>query len=441
MKKNIKKDQFITLDRNHVWHPFTQEATAPDPIPIISASGATLHAADNKKYLDLISSWWLTTHGHTHPKIAKAIAKQAKQLEQVIFAGFTHKPAVTLATNLIKILPKNLTRVFFSDNGSTSVEVALKMARQFYLNKGEKRDKFLAFEGGYHGDTVGAMSVGETTGFFNPFKPMLFPVDTIPFPQTWINDEDVEIKEQKALLELDKYLKQNKNQCAAVIIEPLVQGASGMRMCTPKFMQKMAEKVKQAGILLICDEVMTGFGRTGEMFASNKANINPDIICLSKGLTAGFMPLSVTVCTQEIYKGFLSASFDKAFAHGHSFTANSLSCSAAVASLKLFKTEKTFKKIAKIQKIHKQRLTPLLKHEKIEKPCITGSIAALNFKTKDPGYTSTIAPKLKEFFIKRGLLIRPLGNVLYLIPPYCISNADLHRAWDGIEAALLEMDY
>ncbi|MBF0444505.1 MAG: adenosylmethionine--8-amino-7-oxononanoate transaminase [Magnetococcales bacterium] len=439
--KKIKNKDLITLDSNHVWHPFTQEATAPDPIHITSASGATLNAANGKKYLDLISSWWLTTHGHAHPKIAKAIAKQAKQLEQVIFAGFTHKPAVTLATNLVNILPKNLTRVFFSDNGSTSVEVALKMARQYYLNQGEKRDKFLAFQGGYHGDTVGAMSVGATTGFFNPFKPMLFPVDTIPFPQTWINDQEVEKKENQTLIELDKYLNKHKNQCAAVLIEPLVQGASGMRMCSPQFMQKMAEKIKEAGVLLICDEVMTGFGRTGEMFASQKAKINPDIICLSKGLTAGFMPLSVTVCTQEIYKGFLSASFDKAFAHGHSFTANSLSCAAAVASLKLFKKEKTLKKITKIQKIHQQRITPLLNHEKIEKPRITGAIAALEFKTKDPGYSSKIAPKLKKFFISRGLLIRPLGNVLYLLPPYCISSSDLHRAWDGIESALLEIDF
>ncbi|MBF0380569.1 MAG: adenosylmethionine--8-amino-7-oxononanoate transaminase [Magnetococcales bacterium] len=437
----MNNKELIKLDRSHVWHPFTQEATAPDPIPIISASGTTLNSTNGKKYLDLISSWWLTTHGHAHPTIAKAIAKQAKQLEQVIFAGFTHKPAVTLAKKITDILPKKLSRVFFSDNGSTSVEVALKMARQFYLNQGEQRDKFLAFEGGYHGDTVGAMSVGATTGFFDPFKTMMFPVDTISFPETWQDDPNVEKKEEQSLAELDKYLNKHKKQCAGVLIEPLVQGASGMRMCREQFMQKMAKMVKQAGVLLICDEVMTGFGRTGEMFASQKAKIKPDIICLSKGLTAGFMPLSVTVCSQDIYEGFLSANFDKAFAHGHSFTANSLSCAAAVASLKLFKKEKTLKKVAKIEKIHKQRITPLLNHEKIEKPRITGAIAALDFKTKDPGYTSKIAPLLKEFFINRGLLIRPLGNVLYLLPPYCISNKELHKAWDGIEAAIAEIDF
>ena len=429
----------IAQDRQHVWHPFTQEATAPDPIPILSASGATLHGADGREYLDLISSWWLTTHGHAHPVIAGAIAKQAHKLTQVIFAGFTHEPAVDLASALVAKLPHGLTRVFFSDNGSTAVEVALKMARQYYLNCGEERQRFLAFTGGYHGDTVGAMSMGATTGFFEPFRPMLFAVDTVPFPATWEGDEEVAKREAEALAALDGYLAKHGSHCAGVIIEPLVQGASGMRMCRPEFMQAMAQRVKAAGILLIFDEVMTGFGRVGTMFASEKAGVAPDIIALSKGLTGGFMPLSVTVCRESIYAGFLGESFDKAFAHGHSFTANSLSCAAAVASLKLFESENTLEKIKNIEKIHRQRLTPLLNHPQLEKPRITGIIAALDFITNDPGYSSRLAPLLKEFFIKRGLLIRPLGNVLYLLPPYCISEADLHRAWDGIEAALAEI--
>ncbi|MBF0358626.1 MAG: adenosylmethionine--8-amino-7-oxononanoate transaminase [Magnetococcales bacterium] len=434
-------DSLIDIDRRHVWHPFTQEATAPEPIPILSASGAVLHGVDGKEYLDLISSWWLTTHGHAHPVIAEAIARQAKKLEQVIFAGFTHEPAVNLASQLVAILPRELTRVFFSDNGSTAVEVALKMARQFYLNKGESREKFLAFDGGYHGDTVGAMSMGATTGFFEPFRPMLFSVDTIPFPETWQDDQEVEKKERESLEALDRYLDENRKDCAGVLIEPLVQGASGMRICRDGFLQKFAERVQRAGVLLICDEVMTGFGRTGAMFASEKAKINPDIICLSKGLTGGFMPLSVTVCTNTIYEGFLGASFDRAFAHGHSFTANSLSCAAALASLSLFKTENTFTKISKIEKIHQERIAPLSDSKKITKPRVKGVIAALDFVTNDPGYSSKLAPLLKEFFIKRGLLIRPLGNVLYLLPPYCISDSDLNRAWDGIDAALQEIDF
>ncbi|MBF0455377.1 MAG: adenosylmethionine--8-amino-7-oxononanoate transaminase [Magnetococcales bacterium] len=429
-------NNLILQDRRHVWHPFTQEATAPDPIPILSASGATLHGADGKSYLDLISSWWLTTHGHAHPVIAEAIAQQAKKLEQVIFAGFTHEPAVHLATALAEKLPAGLTRVFFSDNGSTAVEVSLKMARQYYLNRGEQRDQFLAFDGGYHGDTVGAMSMGATTGFFEPFKPLLFAVDTLPYPQTWMGDQTVEAREADSLAALDSYLETQGHRCAGLLLEPLVQGASGMRMCRPEFIQAVAKRVKAAGVLLIFDEVMTGFGRVGTLFASEKAGVTPDIICLSKGLTGGFMPLSVTVCRESIYEAFLGESFDRAFAHGHSFTANSLSCAAALASLSLFEQEKSLEKVAQIETIHQQRMAAILPRTSLEKPRITGVIAALDFVTADAGYGSKMAPFLKAFFIERGLLIRPLGNVLYLLPPYCISEADLHRAWDGIEAAL-----
>ncbi len=424
----------IHKDRLHVWHPFTQEATAPDPIAVLAASGATLHGADGRDYIDLISSWWVTTHGHAHPKIAAAVARQAGKLEQVIFAGFTHEPAVELASELCSLLPEHLTRVFFSDNGSTSVEVALKMARQYYLNLGEKRDRFAAFDGGYHGDTVGAMSVGATTGFFEPFRPLLFAVDTLPFPATWDGDGDIETREAEALAALDSYLAQHGRKCAGVLVEPLVQGASGMRMCRPRFMQAVARRVREAGVLLIFDEVMTGFGRVGTMFACEKAGVDPDIICLSKGLTGGFMPLSVTVCKESIYAAFFGAGFDRAFAHGHSFTANPLSCAAACASLDLFAEEKSLEKVAAIQAIHQERLAGLQSHEKVER--IAGAIAALDFVVSDPGYGSSLAPRLKEFFLQRGLLIRPLGNVLYLLPPYCISAADLHRAWDGIEAAL-----
>ncbi|MBF0448548.1 MAG: adenosylmethionine--8-amino-7-oxononanoate transaminase [Magnetococcales bacterium] len=431
--------KLISQDRQFVWHPFTQEATAPDPIPILSASGATLHGADGREYLDLISSWWLTTHGHAHPVIARAIADQAQKLEQVIFAGFTHEPAVGLASRLARHLPGGLERVFFSDNGSTAVEVALKMARQYHLNRGEQRDRFLAFEGGYHGDTVGAMSMGATTGFFEPFRPLLFEVDTIPYPTTWLGDEGVERREAQALRSLDDYLQQSASRCAGLLVEPLIQGASGMRMCRPEFLQAVARRLEQAGVLLIFDEVMTGFGRVGSLFACEKAAVVPDIICLSKGLTGGFMPLSVTVCGAAIYEAFLGDSFDRAFAHGHSFTANPISCAAAVASFDLFEQENTLAKIARIEAIHRQRIGPLVKVANIEKTRVTGGVAALDFITGDPGYGSKVAPFLKAFFIKRGLLIRPLGNVLYLLPPYCISEADLHRAWDGVEAAIREL--
>lgn len=429
-----------TLDQRYVWHPFTQEKTAPPPINITSAKGATLYTEDGTPYLDLISSWWVTTHGHSHPVIAQAIAQQAQTLEQVIFAGFTHPPAIQLAAELINHLPEGLQKVFFSDNGSTSVEVALKMARHYWWNKGEDRTRFLVFEGGYHGDTVGAMSVGHTSGFFNPFKNMLFEVDTLPFPNTWLQDETIEQREKQSLQKLEHYLEHQGHQCAALLIEPLVQGASGMNMCRPQFLQQVAARLKQYGVLLLFDEVMTGFGRTGALFACEKANTTPDIICLSKGLTGGFMPMSVTISRLEVYQAFLGDSFDRAFAHGHSFTANPLGCAASLASLKLFAEENTLERIKNIENIHKTRLESLLNHPRVSKGRLTGSIAAFDIKTSDAGYGSKVGPYLKTFFLNKGLLLRPLGNVLYFLPPYCISDSQLHQAWDCVDEALLTLE-
>ncbi|HIJ84985.1 MAG TPA: aminotransferase class III-fold pyridoxal phosphate-dependent enzyme, partial [Magnetococcales bacterium] len=304
--------ELTELDRACVWHPFTQEATAPPPIPIVSGRGAWLQAADGRRFLDMISSWWLCVHGHAQPVIAEAIARQARELEQVIFAGFTHEPAVRLAQRLTRLLPEGLTRVFFSDNGSTSVEVALKMAIQYHRNRGEKRFRIGVLEGGYHGDTVGAMSVGRSSGFFDVFGDYLFQVDTFAFPATWEADDGVEVREAEVLAAVDRYLSEHGSALAAMIVEPLVQGASGMRMCRPVFLQELARRVRLVGGLVIFDEVMTGFGRTGALFASEKAGVVPDIICLSKGLTGGFMPMAVTVCSQMLYEAFLGDTFDRA---------------------------------------------------------------------------------------------------------------------------------
>ncbi|MBF0624301.1 MAG: adenosylmethionine--8-amino-7-oxononanoate transaminase [Magnetococcales bacterium] len=429
-------NDLASLDRRHVWHPFTQEKTTPSPIPVVAAEGATLHGADGRKYLDLISSWWVTIHGHTHPAIVRAIADQAARLEQVIFAGFTHEPAVRLASRLAARLPGGLSRVFFSDNGSTAVEVALKMACQYWLNRGQRRSRFLAFEGGYHGDTVGAMSAGRTSGFFDAFETMLFHVDMLPYPATWMGDGEVEDKEAAVLTALNRYLDRNGPDCAGVIIEPLVQGASGMRMCRPEFLRGLAAKLKQSGIPLIFDEVMTGFGRTGALFACHKAGVAPDIICLSKGLTGGFMPLSVTVCREEIYQAFLGDGFDQAFAHGHSFTANPLGCAAALASLELFEKEKTLARVVAIERIHRGRVLELMSHPRVHRGRIHGSIAAVNIRDGKEEYASETSQRLKAFFLEKGLLIRPLGNVIYLLPPYCITEAELHRAWNVIEEGL-----
>lgn len=426
------------LDRQHVWHPFTQAQTAPDPIPITSAKGIRLYAEDGREFLDLISSWWVNLHGHAHPTIAAAIAKQAHTLEQVIFAGFTHQPAAQLAAELVQRLPAGLTRVFFSDDGSTAVEVALKMALQYWRNQGEaQRTRFLAFEGGYHGDTVGAMSVGRGSDFFSTYGSLLFEVGLLPYPQTWDGDADVVSKEQAALAVLDVYLAQHGETLAGVIIEPLVQGAAGMRMCRPEFLQQLAAKLRAAGILLIFDEVMTGFGRTGAMFAAIKAQVMPDLICLSKGLTAGFLPMSVTVASEAIYAAFLGENFDRALIHGHSFTANPLGCAAALASLQVFEDEQTLAKLPQIEAWHRQGLAQLAGHPAVQRVRVTGTIAAFDVVTTDAGYTSAVGAKLKAFFHERGLLLRPLGNVVYLLPPYCVTQDELALAYQTIGEALI----
>lgn len=432
-------DSTVALDRRHVWHPFTQAQTAPDPIPIKSAQGIRLYTEDGREFLDLVSSWWVNIHGHAHPAIAAAIARQAQTLEQVIFAGFTHQPAAQLADELVQRLPDGLNRVFFSDDGSTAVEVALKMALQYWRNQGEaQRTRFLAFEGGYHGDTVGAMSAGKGCGFFDTYGSLLFEVGLLPFPETWDADTDVEAKEQAALARLDIYLADHGGTIAAVIMEPLIQGSAGMRMCRPEFLQALAQRLREANILLIFDEVMTGFGRTGAMFASLKAQVRPDIICLSKGLTAGFLPMSVTVATEEVYAAFLGETFERSLVHGHSFTANPLGCAAALASLQVFEDERTLLKLPQIETWHQQGLAQLAKCPQVQHLRVTGTIAAFDVVASDAGYTSVVGAKLKAYFHERGLLLRPLGNVLYLLPPYCVTEAELAHAyqviWEGMQS-------
>lgn len=427
----------VALDQRYVWHPFTQAQTAPAPLAIRSARGSRLYAEDGREFLDLISSWWVNIHGHAHPTIAAAIAQQAQTLEQVIFAGFTHQPAVQLAQELVSLLPQGLTRVFFSDDGSTAVEVALKMALQYWRNHGEaQRSRFLAFAGGYHGDTVGAMSAGKGCGFFDTYGSLLFEVGLVPFPATWEGDAEVEAKEAAALAQLDTYLASAGESIAAVIIEPLVQGSAGMRMCRPQFLQALAQRLREAGILLIFDEVMTGFGRTGAMFASLKAQVTPDIICLSKGLTAGFLPLSVTVASEAIYAAFLGETFDRALIHGHSFTANPLGCAAALASLQVFREEQTLAKLPQIEAWQRAGLATLAESPLVKQPRVMGTIAAFDVVAADAGYTSAVGARLKAFFHERGLLLRPLGNVVYVLPPYCITEAELQHAYTVIAEGL-----
>lgn len=428
----------IERDKQIIWHPFTQEQTADLPIFIKKASGSYVYDDKNNAYLDLISSWWVNLHGHANPTIAEAIYNQALTLEHVIFAGFTHAPAVHLCELILKELPNNLTKCFFSDNGSTSVEVALKMAYQYWWNKNQKeRNVFLSFNGGYHGDTFGAMSVGSDSGFHDPFKKLLFNVLHIPFPATFDNDQDVVKKETAAIEVLEGYLKNYKNQIAAIILEPLVQGASGMRMCRAEFIEQVITIVRSYKILVIFDEVMTGFGRTCSYFALNQINLTPDLVCLSKGITGGFLPLALTITTEKIYQAFLSDNFATAFAHGHSYTANPLACAAGIASFKLLKLSATKQSINAINQAHFKGIN-YLKHNcsNIKNTRILGTIAAFEVTQVTEKNSFNLNKVLKLKFLEQGLLLRPLNNTIYLLPPYSITTEELLGAYNKISEVL-----
>ena len=429
----------LELDRRHAWHPYTQHATEVDPIVIERAKDASLFEEGGREILDLVSSWWTCTHGHSHPEINKALSAQADKFEHVMFAGFTHAPAATLAGKLSDVLPGSLNRVFFTDNGSTAVEVALKLSYQYWLNKDQdQRRLFLAFDGGYHGDTFGAMAVGKGSGFFTLFEDLMFEVNALPFPATWQGDADVLNKEAAALEALDGVLKSQGKNIAGLIIEPLIQGAGGMRMCRPEFISAMVARVQAQGIPVIFDEVATGFGRTGTLFALEQAGVVPDVICLSKGLTSGYMPMSVTVVRDEIFDAFLGDDFNRALAHGHSFTANPLACAVALRSLELFEEEKTLDRIAAINAQHMAFLEREKDNPLITRPRCTGTVMAFDLNLNpdlDPeagAYKSGPSEYLRSYFVKSGLNIRPLGSTLYLMPPYCITPAELDRAYTGL---------
>lgn len=420
-------------DKQIIWHPFTQEKTATDVIAVSSAAGSYIYGEDGKAYLDLISSWWVNLHGHAHPKIVQSIYEQALQLEHVIFAGFTHEPAVNLCEALQEILPQALNKFFFSDNGSTAVEVALKMAYQYWRNQGIKeKTVFLSFEGGYHGDTFGAMSVGAKSGFHDEFSDLFFKVLAIPYPDTWRGDQTIAAKEAQTLAILDQYLQQYEGKIAAMILEPLVQGASGMRMCSVAFLKRLIERVRHYNILVIFDEIMTGFGRTGTYFALSQLAIIPDFLCLSKGITGGFLPLALTVTSGPVYNAFLSQEWKQAFAHGHSYTANPLACRAALASLTLLKSLECQNAIRAINEAHHKGIAFLESTcPTIEKFRIMGTIGAFDVK-----HGKQLNASLKSACLNAGLLLRPLGSTVYLLPPYSVSSEELEEAYKKIATIL-----
>ena len=418
-----------------IWRPFTQMKTAPHPLKVVKGDGIWLELADGRRIMDCISSWWVTIHGHAHPALAQTLYEQATQLEQVIFANFTHEPAEQIAQKLLTHLPASLTRVFFSDNGSTAVEVALKMAYQYWQNLGEKkRSRFIGFAGGYHGDTIGAMSIGQSSTWWQTFQPLLFETDIVPFPATFEGDEQVAEKEAESLDKI-KFLL-SKETHAAIVIEPLVQGAAGMRICRPEFLQALSKLAHEFGVLLIYDEVMTGFGRTGELFACLKSATSPDIICLSKGLSGGCLPLAVTLATEAIYQAFYSDDASIAFYHGHSYTGNPLACATALTSLALL--EENPQAFQGMESWHRRYLQQYLQgHPRVEQIRTCGTIAAWEVITSEgDGYFNAIAPRLKSEFLEAGFLLRPLGNTLYLMPPYCITSDELASIYQVISSVL-----
>lgn len=419
----------------NIWYPFTILQEAPSPIKVKRGDGLWLELEDGRRIMDCISSWWVNIHGHAHPKMARAIAHQAQELEQVIFANFTHDPAEKLSEKLTKQLPGDLNKVFFSDDGSTAVEVAMKMAYQYWRNRGEERTKFICFEGAYHGDTFGAMSAGERSVFTEVFDELLFEVDFLPYPDTWIGDQTVGEREDEVITRLEQMLDENPETYAGIMIEPLVQGAGGMNMCREDFLQKLHWVNRQFDTLLIFDEVMTGFGRTGDWFASRRAQVEPDLIALAKGLTGGFLPLSVTVASDKIFEAFNSSDPMKTFWHGHSYTANPIGCAAGLASMELMhENESTF---TKMEAWHQHELHKLREHPKLKKHRVKGTIAAMDIDTEEEdGYLNPVANRIKEECVDKGLLLRPLGNVLYLMPPYCTSREQLSEMYEGITELL-----
>ncbi len=410
-----------------IWHPFTQHGLG-EPIPLVThGEGAVLHTDDGRRIVDAISSWWVTTHGHGHPRIMAAIAEQSQRLDQIIFAGWTHQPAEDVALGLLAIMPPSLTRVFFSDSGSTSVEVALKMALGHFANRGEPRTHIVVMQHSYHGDTVGGMSVGARGVFSAAYAPLLFDVAVIPFPTAGHEQETLEALEAAC-----------RTQPAAFIVEPLVLGAGGMLMYGADTLRAMHAICARHGVLFIADEVMTGWGRTGTLLACEQAEIAPDILCLSKGLTGGSLPLAVTMASEDIYQSHWSDDRARMFFHSSSYTANPIACAAAVANLAIWRDEPVGERVSSLAARQAARLDRLAALPGVADARSLGTIAALDLEVPDAGYLSALAPRLLAQFRDADLLLRPLGNTLYVMPPYCIDDADLDRIYDALGEAVLQ---
>lgn len=432
------------LDRDHLWHPYTQMKTSPPPIPIVAGKGVYLYTEDGRRILDGISSWWVNIHGHSHPRLNEALAQQANKLEHVLFAGFTHEPAAYLAEELTQVLPSSLTRIFYSDNGSTAVEVALKMAFQYWSNLGQpQRREFVALDHAYHGDTVGAMSASAASAFTKPFEPLLFQVRRVHAPYCFrcplgLQRDHCRID---CLSALEQALSESSATIAGVLVEPMLQAAGGMIVWPPEFLAGARRLCNQYGTLLIADEVLTGFGRTGKMFACEHQSVEPDLMCLSKALTGGYLPMGVTAATEAIFKAFLNDDRHKTFFHGHSYTANPLACAVARASLALMRQEGSIDRVRNLEALFRARAESLPRFECVGDVRVIGDVLAIELvrdrETRAAGgYLDSIGPALSAEFLRRGLLLRPLGNILYFMPPYVIRDDEAHWALDQIEDVL-----
>jgi len=436
----MNRPAWIEADRLHVWHPYTQMLSAPPPIPVVGAEGVYLNTADGRRILDGISSWWVNIHGHNNPRLNRALAEQATRLSQVIFAGFAHEPAARLAAQLVTRAPGRLPRVFFSDDGSTAVEVALKMAYQYWRNRGQaQRSLFVALEHAYHGDTFGAMAVGGAGVFHDSFRDLLFEVRRAHSACCGLSPE-TKVKAGCSVdggESLDALLGREGDRVAAVILEPMLQGAGGMMVWPSSFLRHVREITAKHGIPLIADEVLTGFGRTGRLFACEHGPVEPDILCVSKALTGGYLPLSATLATEAIYESFLSEDRARTFFHGHSYTANALACAVALESLALIDDEHSVERVQRLERLFHERLDQVARLPGVLATRGIGGVAVMEL---DPagggGYLDRLGAKLYGEFLARGILLRPLGNVLYFMPPYAIEDDEAHHVFDVIEQVL-----
>ncbi|SED51863.1 adenosylmethionine--8-amino-7-oxononanoate transaminase [Bradyrhizobium erythrophlei] len=418
----------ISAQKSPIWHPFTQHALHDQMTRIVRGEGAYLYTADDRRIIDAIASWWVVTHGHCHPHIVRAIQNQAEQLNQIIFAGHTHDPAEEVAAQLLKLAPRGLEYVFFSDSGSTSVEVALKMALGYWHNIGVSRTRIIVMQHSYHGDTVGTMSVGARGVFNKAYEPLLFDVASIPFPAAGHEQTTLDALEAACRTET----------AAAFIVEPLILGAGGMLMYPPSVLKEMKRICQAYDVLFIADEVMTGWGRTGTLFACEQSDVTPDIACYSKGLTGGSLPLAVTLCRPEIFDAHYSSDRSRTFFHSSSYTANPVACAAARANLELWQRG-TGERTASLAAMQERLIAPFRADARFENVRRTGTITALDLKASDAGYLAGIGPKLQAFFARRNLLLRPLGNTIYVMPPYGVTEADLVEIYAAIADAAEEL--